>query len=83
MTNKKEDNVMGWMKQLAIEEEETIYEEMLEKIKTAETCQEVIDFMKNEIAKRVPYKLTSFEKWDVPRITSEWNDYQRQLGEND
>ena len=74
---------MGWMKQQAIEEEETIYEEMLEKIKTAETCQEVIDFMKNEIAKRVPYKLTSFEKWDVPRITSEWNDYQRQLGEND
>tara|TARA_A100001515_G_C4465755_1_gene175150 strand:+ start:51 stop:302 length:252 start_codon:yes stop_codon:yes gene_type:complete len=83
MTNKKEDNVMGWMKQLAIEEEEAIYEEMLEKIKTAETCQEVIDFMKNEIAKRVPYKLTSFEKWDVPKITSEWNDYQRQLGEND
>ena len=74
---------MGWMKQLAIVEEETIYEEMLEKIKTAETCQEVIDFMRNEIANRVPYKLTSFEKWDVPRITSEWNDYQRQLGEND
>ena len=74
---------MGWMKQLAIEEEETIYEEMLEKIKTAETCQEVIDIMKNEIAKRVPYKLTSFERCDVPRITGEWNDYQRQLGEND
>ena len=74
---------MGHMKQLAIQEEENIYEEMLEKIKTAETCQEVIDFMKNEIAKRVPYKLTSFEKWDVPKITSEWNDYQRQLGEND
>ena len=74
---------MGHMKQLAIQEEENIYEEMLEKIKTAETCQEVIDFMKNEIAKRVPYKLTSFESWDIPRITSEWNDYQRQLGEND
>ena len=74
---------MGWMKQLAIVEEEAIYEEMLEKIKTAETCQEVIDFMKNEIAKRVPYKLSSFEEWDVPKITSEWNDYQRQLGEND
>jgi|TARA_R100000084_G_scaffold87713_1_gene42034 hypothetical protein len=74
---------MGHMKQLAIQEEENIYEEMLEKIKTAETCQEVIDFMKNEIAKRVPYKLSSFESWDIPRITSEWNDYQRQLGEND
>lgn len=74
---------MGRMKDIAIEEEETIYEEMLEKIKTAETCQEVIDFMKSELAKRLPYKLTSFEKWDVPRITSEWNDYQRQLGEND
>ena len=74
---------MGHMKQLAIREEENIYEEMLEKIKTAETCQEVIDFMKNEIAKRVPYKLSSFESWDIPRITSEWNDYQRQLGEND
>lgn len=74
---------MGHMKQLAIEEEENIHDEMVQKVLSAETCDEVIQFTKNEVAKRVPYKLNAFESEMVPYITSIWNDYQLELAQND
>ena len=74
---------MGRMKDIAIELEENMYDEFLSKMLTSETLKEVIDFAKNEIANRLSYRLKSFEDELVPRLTSDWNDHQRQLGEND
>ena len=65
---------MGRMKDKAIEIEENIYDEFLNKMLTAETLDEVITFAKNEVANRLSYKLESFEDELVPRLTNDWND---------